>query len=140
MRKAKCLRNGTLVLLCVVAGPSLSWAGDPTRTAPLSEAAIARAVEDQLRADRTAPAQQAQSPASSRQPPKRDGIWNGLLIGAGVGGVVGALAVTAGTDDCLGEDGLGGCLWESDPDVGLAVALGAAIGAGIGALVDVLIK
>lgn len=135
MRKVKRLRNGALVLLCVLVAPSQSWADDPTRTGPLTGDAIARAVEDQLRADRTSPAPQAQTPASSRQPPKRDGIWNGLLIGAGVGGAVGALAVTVGTDDNCGF-GVGEC----DPNVGLSTVLGAAIGAGIGALVDASIK
>jgi len=75
-------------------------------------------------------------------PTKRDRVWNGVLIGAGVGGAVGAISAATG-DECLGYTEPGGsevCVMRTDPDVGLSIGLGALVGAGVGAIVDLLIR
>ena len=69
-------------------------------------------------------------------------MWNGVLIGAGVGAAVGAISAASG-DDCEGytdSEGAFVCVMRKDPDVGINVAFGALVGAGVGAIIDLLIR
>ena len=145
---------GTLVvsqvvaITVVLAAPSAAFAEPPpfrldqsrvpaaaTRARrPFDGEALRRAVETALRA-----------PASldKQAPPVaagRDGLWNGVLIGAGIGAVAGGLS--AATDDCgLDEPGDGAaCDMLAGPAIGTGMLLGGLLGAGVGAIVDWLIR
>jgi len=107
---------------------------------PFDAASLARAVEAERRLQ-VAMSAQTSAPAAR----KRDSLWNGVLIGAGIGAVAGGVLTAATGDDCgTGPDYGGGCAMVGAAATGPAVVAGAVVGsllgAGIGAIVDLLIK
>lgn len=105
------LRRVSLAFVVVLlSGPSMTWAGQgrpggrdapgttmaPVVMRPFGPASIARAVAVEIAA-------QAQGDAEAPTRKKRDRVWNGVLIGAGVGAVVGVIAA-AGSQECHGDD------------------------------------
>ena len=101
----------------------------PTSGARFSPAEVAPVVQLQLRAEALAARFQGVAPPAAAK--KKDRIWNGLLIGAGVGAVAGALSAKGETDDCQPAEALV-CAGAA----GYSVILGTAVGAGLGVLVD----
>jgi hypothetical protein len=101
----------------------------PAVGARLSPAELALVVQRQLRAEASAARfRDAAPPAAAK---RKDRIWNGLLIGAGVGAGAGALSAYAETDDCQPEEML-----VCASAAGYSIILGTAVGAGVGVLID----
>jgi hypothetical protein len=80
-------------LLTMLAMPAVAQPV-PGPATPFASRSIERAVRASLRADEQVP---ARTPKSAKQ----DSIWNGILIGAGIGAAAGPLLVVAngGSDD-----------------------------------------
>ena len=139
MRSHRLQQASAMFLVCILAGPSSARAAELTPRAPLSAASIARAVAGELASEVAGSARPPQTATPTPLSPKRDSLWNGVLIGAGVGAAVGA--ISAASDDRGNDDDFGGgCATLAGPATGAGLAVGALIGAGIGALVDALIK
>jgi len=139
---------GAAVLFCAVmpvvaaaqAPPSGELVQPSGARRPFDAASVARAVEAERRLQ---VAVSAQAPAPAAR--KRDSVWTGVLIGAGVGAVAGGVLTVASGDDCgTGPDYGGGCAMVGAATAGPAFVAGAIVGsllsAGIGAIVDLLIK
>jgi hypothetical protein len=122
-----------------VPGGSAAATLAPDARRPFDPASLARAVHAELRLQEAKRGQGAAAPATR----KHDSLWNGVLIGAGIGAVVGGAAALSG-GSCDGPDYGGGCAMVGAAGAGSAVAIGviggALLGAGIGAIVDWLIK
>jgi hypothetical protein len=99
---------------------------------PFDGEALRRAIETALRVP---------APGAKQAPPVaagRDSLWNGVLIGAGIGAVAGGLSAASG--DCDGPDYVGACDFVAVPAIGAGILLGGLLGAGVGAIVDMLIR
>jgi hypothetical protein len=107
--------------------------GAPTAAALFSPVALGPVVQRQLRSEESIA--RFQDPSAPVGAKKKDGLWNGVLIGAGVGAVTGGLLGMAGNDDCEPEVVLV-CAAAAGYGVIFGVAFGAGVGAGVGALVD----
>ena len=110
--------------------PAVSAAAIRTRS-PFDAESLRHAVETALRAP--APAAQRVAPVAAG----RDSLWNGVLIGAGIGAVLGGVAGARG--ECstgVSSD----CDLLAPAAVGTGIVIGGLMGAGIGAVVDLLIR
>jgi hypothetical protein len=107
-----------ILLIVAFASPAFSQTADTSAGPPTSAFAMPATVFT------------SSSASQASQPQRRDSLWNGMLIGAGLGAMAGAFTGFAQQNECVACSGF------NEP---LAYgALGAGIGAGIGAGVDAL--
>jgi hypothetical protein len=99
--------------------------------ARFSAAAVAPALQQHLRDERAAA--RFQETAPTQAPKKKDRLWNGLLIGAGVGLAAGVLLASAETDDCEPFEAM-----VCAQGAGLDMLVGTVAGAGVGLLLDAI--
>jgi hypothetical protein len=112
-------------LFAGVAAVCLTLAADAADAQPRAIGHLA-SISDQARAAVRAAVHEAQPSAAAQR--RRDPLWNGAAIGAGVGLVIGLI----GAERCGNDFGCTGDTWQF-------VLLGAGAGAGLGMGIDALL-